>query len=164
MKHFTLPTVLVLTFLLIGACGGAAQEEQAGASADPVEDPSMRDPVDPCPSLVGSWELVSIDDQSRALSGEFQSDPDYQVAPTLKIINDTHWMFIRQSADHFIHAQGGRYTLHDGIYTEMVDFSAIPENVGLDFVFECRLEGDSLWYHTGGLGDHRYIEVWRRVK
>lgn len=164
MKRFSLATSILLVGLFVGACGGASLENDASASDEPVEDPSMRDPEDPCPSLVGSWELVSIDDESSALSGDFGSDPDYQVAPTLKILNDTHWMFIRQSADRFIHAQGGRYTLHDGIYTEMVDYSAIPENVGLDFVFECRLEGDSLWYHTGGLGDHRYIEVWRRVK
>ncbi len=164
MRRFLFPTLVLLVILAVGACGGASNEGDAEAADAPVEDPSMRDPVDPCPSLVGSWELVSIDDQSAALTGGFESDPDYQVAPTLKIINDTHWMFIRQSADNFIHAQGGRYTLHDGIYTEMVDYSAIPANVGLDFVFECRLEGDSLWYHSGGLGDHRYIEVWRRVK
>ncbi|GIV62397.1 MAG: hypothetical protein KatS3mg044_1263 [Rhodothermaceae bacterium] len=153
----------LVPLLLMSLTGCNDPSSNAGATASP-EDASAMDLEDPCPSLVGSWELVSIEEDSPALTGEFESDPNYQVAPTLKILNDTHWMFIRQSADNFIHAQGGRYTLHDGIYTEMVEYSAIPGNVGLDFTFECRLEGDSLWYHTGGLGDHRYQEVWRRVR
>jgi len=155
--------LLVSSFLLIlSACGGPKGTDAGTTESANIENAST-ELSDPCPSLVGSWELVSIDDQSPALGGTFDSDPNYQIAPTLKILNSDHWMFIRQSSNRFIHAQGGRYTLHDGIYTEMVDYSAIPENVGLDFVFECRLVGDSLWYHSGGLGDHRYQEIWRRV-
>jgi len=118
-----------------------------------------------CPSLVGSWELVSISESAAALTGEFESDPLYEEQPTLKILNDTHWMFIRQSAEGFVHAQGGRYTLEPGgFYTEMVEYSAIPQNVGEQFMFECEVVGDSVWHHVGGVNDNRYDEKWRRVE
>ena len=118
-----------------------------------------------CPSLVGSWELVQINESAGALSGDFQSDPNYHEAPTLKILNETHWMFIRQSADEFVHAQGGRYTLDaGGFYSEFVEYSAIPENVGAQFMFECEVVGDSIWHHVGGVSDNRYDEIWRRVQ
>ena len=121
--------------------------------------------ADVCPSLVGTWELVEIRESAGALTGEFSSDPDYQEAPTLKLLNETHWMFIRQSADQFVHAQGGRYSLEPGgFYTEFVEYSAITANVGEQFSFECQLEGDSLWHHVGGIGDTRYDEIWRRVQ
>lgn len=150
--HVAFPFTLIL-LILAAACG-----DQPDSTGD-----SVASADDPCPSLVGSWELVSIAEDAPALGGEFVSDPNYQQAPTLKILNNTHWMFIRQSSDRFIHAQGGRYSLEDSIYTEQVEYSAIPDNVGKSFTFECELEGDSLWHHRGGEGDYRYNEVWRRV-
>ena len=158
------PTVFALAFLLIlslSACGDMPDEEAGSMN----EAAAARTVEGPCPSVVGSWELVSIAETAGALTGEFESDPDYQQAPTLKILNETHWMFIRQSADQFVHSQGGRYALEPGgFYTEYVEYSAIPENVGQSFEFECKLEGDSLWHHVGGQGDARYDEVWRRVR
>lgn len=146
-----------LVVLAVVGCAETADETDVASSEEAV--------TDPCPDLMGSWELVQIQESALALSGEFESDPDYQQAPTLKILNDTHWMFIRQSAQQFVHAQGGRYTLEPGgFYTEHVEYSAIPENVGQSFSFECTLEGDSLWHHVGGQGDARYDEVWRRVR
>ncbi len=157
------PTVFALTLLVLftfSACEDASDGNSAGATLETASTIN-----DPCPNLLGSWELVSIAETSAALSGEFESDPDYQESPTLKILNETHWMFIRQSAESFIHSQGGRYTLEPGgFYTEYVEFSAIPVNVGQQFRFECRLEGDSLWHHVGGQGDTRYDETWRRVR
>ena len=138
----------------------------AGCSSEPAPDPEVlpASTASICPSLVGSWELVSIRESSEALSGEFESDPDYQEAPTLKILNDSHWMFIRQTAEGMVHAQGGRYSLEaGGFYTEQVEYSAIPENVGEQFMFECEIVGDSVWHHVGGVNDTRYNEVWRRV-
>ncbi len=160
------PTVFALVFLVFfafSACEDSTDGDSAGAA---LSEPAAENAVEePCPSLVGSWELVSIAETALALSGEFESDPNYQEAPTLKILNETHWMFIRQSADKFVHSQGGRYSLEaGGFYTEYVEFSAIPENVGQEFRFECQVEGDSLWHHRGGQGDTRYDETWRRVR
>ena len=146
-----------LIVLAVVGCTETTEEVEVAGSEEAMSDP--------CPDLMGSWELMQIQESALALSGEFESDPDYQQAPTLKILNDTHWMFIRQSAQQFVHAQGGRYTLESGgFYTEHVEYSAIPENVGQSFSFECTLEGDSLWHHVGGQGDARYDEVWKRIQ
>lgn len=155
------PAIVVFALLLIlslAACGDTSGGD-AGAPAM-----ATKTVEGPCPSLVGSWELVSIADDAPALQGS-DTDPVYQLAKTLKILNETHWMFIRQLDDDLIHAQGGRYTLEPGgFYTESVGYSALPSNIGKNFTFECQLEGDSLWHHIGGLGDARYNEVWRRVE
>ena len=162
MKTPTIVTLSLLMILSLGACGDSSSGE-AGSMAD--SEAAASEDAGPCPSVIGSWELVSIAETAEALSGQFESDPDYQQSPTLKILNETHWMFIRQSAEAFVHSQGGRYSLQPGgFYTEYVEYSAIPENVGQSFQFECRLEGDSLWHHVGGQGDARYDEVWRRVR
>ncbi len=155
MNSRLLLMVAAIVFLFAG-CVAADQEAVEEAGQMGSED---------CPDLVGSWELVEIRESAGALGGGFESDPDYQQAPTLKVLNSTHWMFIRQTADSFVHAQGGRYTLDSlGQYTEHVEYSAIPQNVGQTFEFNCRLEGDSLWHHQGGQGDARYDEIWRRVR
>ena len=157
------PTVFAFTLLVLfafSACEDASEGDSAGATLE-----AASAVTDLCPSLLGTWELVSIADTAPALSGDFESDPNYQESPTLKVLNETHWMFIRQSAESFIHSQGGRYTLEPGgFYTEYVEYSAIPENIGQQFHFDCRLEGDSLWHHAGGQGDTRYDELWRRVR
>ena len=152
----SLVSVLLILLLIVGC----AETDDTADSA--MDETGTVDEL--CPSVLGTWELVSIEETSSALSGEFESDPDYQEAPTLKVINETHWMFIRQAADRFVHAQGGRYSLEPGgFYTEHVEYSAIPQNVDESFRFECRIEGDSLWHHVGGQGDARYDELWRRV-
>ena len=160
MKTFW-PLALIVVTLNLYACENVDEAELANGDA-PMAEASAEAP---CNSLTGSWELVSIALDAPARSGEFETDPNYQEAPTLKILNDTHWMFIRQSSDQFIHAQGGRYRLdHDsGKYTEIVEYSALPSNIGRSFTFDCHLEGDTIWHHVGGLGDSRYNEIWRRV-
>lgn len=144
---------------------GCVETDPEATSESPVtEEVQQAAGPDLCPNVAGSWELIEIRETSEALSGEFESDPEYGEAPTLKILNETHWMFVRQTAESFVHAQGGRYTLDSlGRYTEHVEYSAIPQNVGQSFSFDCMIEGDSLWHHQGGQGDTRYDEVWRRV-
>lgn len=155
---------MIVALVTLGACGNSTSDTPSDSdTASSNGGSTLSDANDACPSLVGSWELISIAESSPALSGSFETDPDYQIAPTLKILNETHWMFIRQSSDQFIHSQGGHYTLDGDTYTETVEFSAIPSNVGKSFTFECHLEGDSLWHHVGGIGDSRYDESWRRV-
>ena len=157
MKTPTIVAFALLLTLFLSACG----DTSGGDSGAPAMATNVVE--GPCPNLIGSWELVSIADDAPALQGS-DTDPVYAFGKTLKILNASHWMFIRQLDDGLIHAQGGRYTLEPGgFYTESVGYSALPSNVGMNFNFECRLEGDSLWHHIGGLGDARYDEVWRRV-
>lgn len=157
-----LSLILVAVALSLCACEEADDVTPAADAATANGDPAES----PCNDLTGSWELVSIASDAPALTGEFETDPNYEESPTLKILNDTHWMFIRQSSDRFIHAQGGRYRLDpaSGTYTEVVEYSALPNNIGREFTFDCHLEGDSIWHHVGGLGDSRYDETWRRVE
>ena len=153
---------LTLTVFLLAGC---IEAEQEGSSGTIKGMDIQQTATGSCPSVAGSWELVEIRETAQALSGEFESDPEYQEAPTLKVLNETHWMFIRQSAESFIHAQGGRYTLDSlGKYTEHVGYSAIPQNIDQSFTFNCIMEGDSIWHHQGGQGDMRYDEIWRRVQ
>lgn len=131
-----------------------------GCEYDPDTAAASDHPEGYCDDLSGSWEMVSM----TVTTADTTYTQDESEIPTLKVLNDTHWMFIRQSADEFVFAQGGRYRLEDGVYTEIVDYSAEPGNIGQEYVFECRLEGDSLWYHKGDLGSLAVDEVWRRVE
>ncbi|MFK7847201.1 MAG: hypothetical protein AB8G77_18000 [Rhodothermales bacterium] len=111
-----------------------------------------------CHDLSGSWEMVSM----TVTTADSIYTQDQTEIPTLKVINDNHWMFIRQSADEFIFAQGGRYNLEGGKYTEIVEYSAEPENINQEYVFECEIIDDS-WYHKGDLGSMFVDEIWQRV-
>ncbi len=92
-----------------------------------------------CHDLSGSWEMVSM----TVTTADSIYTQDQTEIPTLKVINDTHWMFIRQSADEFIFAQGGPYHLENGQYTEIVGYSAEPENINQEYVIESELIDDS---------------------
>ncbi len=112
-----------------------------------------------CDDLSGSWEMVSM----TVTTPDTIYTQDQSEVPTLKVLNDTHWMFIRQSAEAFVFAQGGRYALEDGKYTEIVEYSAEPGNIDQAYAFECELLDDS-WYHRGDLGGTFVDEIWQRVE
>lgn len=152
MKVFTIYPVLLL-FVVMGM--GCEREPQEVAAM--TEIPAGDTEAGNCP-LEGSWEMVSM----KMTTPDSTVTYDETEQPTLKILNASHWMFIRQSADRFIFAQGGHYTTDGQTYTEIVDYSADPNNIGNAYTFECRVEEDR-WYHKGGLGNIQYDEVWRRV-
>lgn len=136
-----------------------------GCEADNLDQPSEAlaatdYPEGFCYDLSGSWEMISM----KVTTPDTSYAVDQLEQPTLKVLNETHWMFIRQSAEEFVFAQGGPYKIEDGAYTEIVGYSAEPGNIDQEYVFECRLEGDSLWHHRGDLGNMFVDEVWRRVE
>jgi hypothetical protein len=139
-------------FLLSASVGCAADTKP--------EQATEQHPEGYCDNLNGSWEMISMNVTTADSSYTQGADE----APTLKILNDTHWMFIRQSAERFVFAQGGPFRLEEGKYYEEVGYSAEPGNVGNVYTFECRLEGDSLWHHKGDLGGIVVDETWRRVQ
>ncbi len=141
---------ILLTVAMLGfsaACGGNDGDNSSAANTGEDCD------------LVGSWEMVSM----QVTTADSTVEYDETEQPTLKILNDTHWMFIRQSADSFLFSQGGHYELDGNTYKEIVDYSADPGNIGNVYTFECQVENDR-WLHRGGLGNVRYDEVWRRVR
>ena len=133
-----------------------------GCNINPSEMPPVVEavtyPEGYCNDLNGSWEMVSM----TVTTADSIYTQDQTEIPTLKIINDTHWMFIRQSADEFIFAQGGRYRLEEGKYIETVGYSAEPENINKEYVFDCEVIDDS-WYHKGDLGSMFVDEIWQRI-
>ena len=155
MKSLTTALLILLVPFVLTSCQND-MGEAAPASGAAEETAAAEDACD----LVGSWEMVSMETTTPDSVVQY----DESTRPTLKILNDTHWMFIRQSAATFIFAQGGRYTLDGDNYTEIVEYSADPNNIGNAYEFTCSVEGDSVWYHDGGLGNVKYDEVWRRVE
>ena len=148
-SHFN----FLIAFLLSASVGCATGTTPDQATAENV-------PEGYCDNLTGSWEMISMD----VITPDSSYTQGAEEAPTLKILNDTHWMFIRQSSERFVFAQGGPFRLEEGKYIEEVGYSAEPGNVGREYVFECRLEGDSLWHHKGDLGGVIVDETWRRVQ
>ena len=139
MYRFYHPSVLALVALpILAACSPQPEE------ATPLE---------------GAWEMVSAT----------YTDADTTMEVDLsqvKILTDSRFAFGRQNeASAF--AGGGRYEVDDSdsTYTEIVEYHSDPLAAGERLVFKYRLEGDSLWYHSGNIGPDFYLEeVWRRVE
>lgn len=145
MRTITVPMLVLLVLITLNAC-----------KEEPDQPPAA------C-NLEGSWELVSLKYTTPDTTGE----ADHTEIPTLKILNATHWMFVRHSTigEEFVIGGGGPYTLEGTTYTEVVEYCTDPDNVGNIYTFECRVEGDTTWYHVGGIeGVALYDEVWHRVQ
>ncbi len=110
--------------------------------------------------LEGSWRMIR-----QTLVYPDTTIVRNQVPPSTKILNSTHFSWGYQTDDgEDVLAGGGRYTLYgDTLYIEHLEYHTSPPLVGMDLKFEARVEGDSLWYHTGRIGDFVLKEVWRRL-
>lgn len=124
--------------LLVAACGG----EQA----------AERGP------LVGAWQMVE---------GTY-TDADTTVTvttPQVKILTDGHFAFGRMNPNGAF-AGGGRYTFDGSTYTEIVEYHS--DTLALrrgELTFDARIEGDSVWFHSGNIGPNFHLEeVWRRIE
>ena len=115
--------------------------------------------------LVGTWEMLS----QRQIYADTTLDRGRYLGPSYKILNDTHFAFGRQTiiqgvVEDDVFAGGGRYEYDgDTTYVEHIEYHESAPNVGLTITFSCKLQGDSLWFHAGQLGQARLEEVWRRV-
>ena len=147
--------------ILISGCVPTDTDTPSNAIAE-VDADAAADATHPegyCDDLSGSWQMtfrtVTTPDSIYT-----QAETD---VPTLKVLNDTHWMFVRQTKDgDFVLARGGPYQLEDGVYTEIVGYSSLKGNVGTEYTFECQLLDDS-WYHKGQVDDEVVDEIWERV-
>lgn len=121
---------LLLIFLGIMSCTIPSRDTEAGLP------------------VVGTWRLV----KEMSVTG-----PDTvitrhhgDVQETLKMINPTHFTFLRHDLQHgkdsvktFV-AGGGRYALQGNQYTEHLDFCNYREWEGHTFTFELTIKGDTL--------------------
>ena len=136
MSRFYHPAVLLLIALpFLAACSPQSEE---------------RTPLE------GAWEMTSGTYTTPDTTTEVTT-------PQVKILTDTHFAFGRQN-EFGAFAGGGRYTLDDSTYTEIVEYHSDTLAAGNTLVFKYRLEGDSLWYHSGNIGPNFYLEeVWQRI-
>lgn len=80
-----------------------------------------------------------------------------------KILTAEHFSFGRQT-DSGPLSGGGHYSLDGSTYTETIDYHYNASHVGKALTFDARLEGDSIWHHSGQIGENYYIyEVWKRI-
>lgn len=130
--------VVPILLLLVAACEGGPAAERG--------------------PLVGAWQMVE---------GTY-TDADTTMTvttPQVKILTDEHFAFGRMNPNGAF-AGGGRYTFDGSTYTEIIEYHS--DTLALrrgQIAFEARLEGDSLWYHSGNIGENFHLEeVWRRVE
>jgi len=98
-------------------------------------------------NLNGTWQLITGTTITKGVSAV----TDYTKGQKfLKIINDTHFVFIRHdlnvkkdSSNHF-DAGGGSYTLKGDKYTEHLDFYTDKNWEGKSFDFTVSLKNDTL--------------------
>ncbi|MDX1430592.1 MAG: hypothetical protein R3282_09900 [Rhodothermales bacterium] len=106
--------------------------------------------------LEGAWEMIA----ATYTLADSTYDPGFRQT---KILTAEHFSFGRQT-DQGPLCGGGRYTFDGTTYAETIDYHFNASHVGRRLSFDVRLEGDSLWYHSGTVGENfRIEEVWRRV-
>lgn len=111
--------------------------------------------------LDGAWELVSATFSGPDRATSTVTPPQLR---SLKVLNDGRFSFITVRQDGTVaRSSAGRYSVSGNTYTETIDLSNSPPDVGTTFTFEFRIVGDE-WHHRGGAGDRRFDEVWRRVR
>jgi hypothetical protein len=97
--------------------------------------------------LKGSWQLLSATttDKGKQTITDFTKDQRM-----IKIINDTHFSFLRHSlskgggAGEGFDAGGGRYSIKGDAYTEFLDFYKDKNWEGKTFAFKVSFVGDTL--------------------
>jgi hypothetical protein len=98
-------------------------------------------------NLNGTWQLITGTTITKGVSAVTDYTKNQKF---LKIINDTHFVFIRHdlntkkdSSNHF-DAGGGRYTLKGDKYTEHLDFYSDKNWEGKSFDFTVSIKNDTL--------------------
>ena len=122
--------------------------------------------------LEGTWELLS---ETKIEKGDTTFTPASKNLPMIKIINKTHFAFLRHDVNQgkdstalFV-AGGGRYDLKDHEYTEHLEYCNSREWENHDFQFTVDIKDDTL-SQTGrekieGLDiDRIIIEKYKRVQ
>lgn len=120
--------------------------------------------------IEGTWELISGKSQYPDVT-ELWPDTDYE--RQIKIINQTHFVWINQdtSREHIYSFGGGKYTLNGDNYTEHIEMFILPSWIGKTIPFKIKIEGDTLILSgtvpLGKLGlaysDYEHYEVWKRI-
>lgn len=175
--HLFGPTLL-LNSVFFSSCAPAAPAAQGptggvGAAVAAVAAQAA------CP-VQGSWQLESV-----TMDGQRQ--PADQQWRQIKLVTPTHYAWVGQAPDAATQPPqsaadslaayrtrgfgGGTYQVRDSTYTERLEYFFMPDWVGREITFSCRVTGDQ-WHHTTDYpmiengretGRTRVEEVWRRI-
>jgi hypothetical protein len=113
---------------------------------------------------VGTWQLVST---KYGDAKEFSDVPKDE--RHVKMLTATHfiWVIYDGKTNLVSTSMGGSYTLHNGKYTETVEFFLPKEMegyLGKKQEFTLKIDGDK-FFQSGTLSDGTKIEeVWQRIK
>ncbi len=151
----------ILVFVSVGLLAGCAENQDA-TSAQPSPTTGERTADSTC-NLVGAWEPVSLrfTDPDGTVRDVEIGDP-----PGLKILSESHWVFVEEGSGEQgpTSGGGGTYMVEGSTYTEHVDYHGATSFVGEDIAFDCRTD-DGRWYQSGELPDGTYLEeVYRRLE
>lgn len=121
--------------------------------------------------IVGTWQLISgtLIEKGDTTVTDYTKDQSF-----IKIINDTHFAFLKHNLKGKDSAAGydsggGRYSLQDSSYTEHLEYCSEREWEGNDFNFTITIKNDTL-VQSGiekveNAGVNRLnIEKYRRLK
>jgi hypothetical protein len=110
--------------------------------------------------LDGAWEFVSARYTNAAGKTSEHSAADIR---SLKVLADGRFSFITVKNDGtFIRAAGGRYTISNDQYSEIVEQTSGSPELGT-YAFTWHVDGDR-WHNTGSHQGIQFDEVWRRVR
>lgn len=125
-----LKTFFVVFAITLASCKGKTEESLPKPSA-----------------LEGTWQLIT-----GTLTGKGNTTvTDYtKNVSFIKILNNSHFAFLQHdlkkgldTAAVFV-AGGGRYSLHDSLYTEHLEYCSARNWEGNDFSFTITIKGDTL--------------------
>jgi hypothetical protein len=99
-------------------------------------------------ALEGTWELLS---ETKIENGDTTFTPAASTQKMIKILNATHFSFVRHDLNHgkdsttasFV-AGAGTYTLKDSSYSENLEYCNAREWEGHAFNFTVKVENDTL--------------------
>jgi hypothetical protein len=109
--------------------------------------------------LAGNWRIISREQNGK------MSTMDPGPRKTVKILSGTRfqWVAINTETGEFSGTGGGKYTLENGKYTEMIEFfSRDSSRVGVSLIFDARVDGRE-WHHSGKSSKGDPVnEIWLR--
>jgi hypothetical protein len=115
--------------------------------------------------LVGTWQLLSSKGTERD-GRQWSWEPQRAGGRSIKIFSATHFAVVTHGPSGlFANASAGPYRLGPGTFTEILEESSSPKNVGTSWVHHFAVSADLLTSsYVNPVSGARGTEVWRRVR
>lgn len=123
---------LIFPLMILVSCTGRMKEDTRKQAPNQME---------------GTWKLITgmVIEKGDTTITDYTKNISF-----IKIINDTHFAFLQHDLDKgkdsaavFV-AGGGRYSLHDSLYTENLEYCSARNWEGNDFSFVINIKNDTL--------------------